>query len=224
MILSANIPLNAPAFLNNLHRDYRAGLHSPDYRALLIRETRARYPGLVEGLADLGRGRTARGEVRVLADADHIIPRSVWAILIPLVWNHPGPPPPTPDILSNLFWRTVSCNRGAPSRGEALDHEWIARIKVEAKALSSAPWALQLIQMFLRTKHDEGVNIDTPLDPRRVDTMMSGPDVSEVVEFIQRARQAQPGISQADLVDLVENRFPHIRIELDGRAPRVEIG
>jgi hypothetical protein len=224
MILSANIPLNAPAFLKNIQRDYRAGLHSSDYRALLIRETRARYPGLVEGLADAGRGRTARGEVRVVADADHIVPRSVWPILIPLVWNLPGPPPTTPDILSNLFWRTVSCNRGAPSRGEALDHDWITHIKAEARTLASAPWALRNIQMFLRTKHDEGVNIDTPLDPRRVDDMMSGPDVSEVVEFIQRARLAQPGISQADLVDLVENRFPHIRIELDGRAPRVEIG
>jgi hypothetical protein len=226
MILSKNIPLYVKTFLNNIRRDFRAGAYAEDYRGLLIRETRMRYPGLVEGLGDLGRGPTRRGEVRVLADADHIIPRSLWAILIPPAWNLPGTPPATPNILSNLFWRTVTCNRGAPSRGEALDHAWINHIKAEAQAgvNPTAHWANRYIQMFLQTKHDEGVNIDIPLDPGRVDQMQGGGDLSAVIAFIQRVRQARPGIGTNELVDLVENEFPHVRIETEGGAPRVEIG
>ena len=223
MILSRNIPLNVQAFLNNTYRDFHAGLHG-DYRALLIRETRTRYPGLVEGLADLGRGRTRRGEVRVIADADHIVPRSLWKILIPPVWNLPGAPPLTPDILSNLFWRTVPFNRGAESRGEALDQSWIRHIKAESKTKASKQWAQQYLLMFLRTKHDEGVNIDVPLAPGRVDQMSGGGDLSSVIEFIQKVRQAQPRIGTAELVKLVEERFPHICIEMDGQMPRIEIG
>jgi hypothetical protein len=192
---------------------------------LLIRETRRRYPGLVEGLADLGRGRTSRGEVRVIADADHIIPKSVWRILMPLGWTLPGGGPPnTPNILSNLFWRAVPFNRGSVERGEALDQPWINWIKAEPAANRTAQWARNHIEMFLRTKHDEGVNIDVPMAPGRVDQMQAGADLSEVVEFIQQVQQARPGISSAELVDLIENRFPHVRIETEGTEPRIEIG
>lgn len=225
MILSTNIPLNAQTFLNNVRRDFHAGLHASDYRSLLIRETRVRYPGLIEGLAHLGHARTQRGEVRILADADHIIPRSLWQILIPLVWNLPGDPPPTPDILSNLFWRTVKCNRGAPTRGEALDHAWIYYIQREARKCAPTPLlARTYIEMFLRSKYDEGLNIDVPHDPGKLDEMDGGCDVSSVIAFIQRSRVAQPRITERDLADLVESRFPHIRIEMDGSIPRIEIG
>lgn len=224
MILSRNIPLRVHTFLNRIHADYQAGLHSSDYRGLLIRETRARYPGLVEGLADMGRGRTRRGEVRVIADADHIIPRSVWNTLIPLVWNLPFPAPTTPHILSNLFWRTVTCNRGAPSRGEALDLPYIMRIRDEQALLASPQWARNHMLMFLRTKHDEGVNIDTPIHPNRVDQMMSGGDIATVLEFIELVRFKKPGILPHELAALVEQRFPHISIETEGSDPRIEIG
>ena len=224
MILSKNIPLDALTFLRNIHRDFQAGLHSTDYRELLIRETKRRYPGLVEGLADFGRGRTAKGQVRVLADADHIIPRSVWNLLIPVLWNQPGAAPQTPDILSNLFWRAVPFNRGAESRGEALDMNSIRIIKNEAKGKTTKAWAQKQVEIFLRTKHDEGVNVDIPVDPRRVDEMGSGHDLADVIEFIQKVRQKRPQIGSMELADMVENRFPHIRIELDGTVPRIEIG
>jgi hypothetical protein len=96
----------------------------------------------------------------------------LWQTLVPLAWNLPGTPPPTPHILSNLFWRTVSNNRGAATRGEALDQPYIHMFQMEAKTTASAQWAQSKIQFFLRTKHDEGVNIDVPVDPRRVDRMM----------------------------------------------------
>jgi len=224
MILSRNIPLNAYVFLGNIQRDFHARLYSSNYRELLIGETKRRYPGLVEGLADLGHGRTNKGQVRVLADADHIIPTSLWNILIPLVWNLSGTPPTTPDILSNLFWRTVSFNRGAETRGEALDQPWIRQIKNEAKSKTSRQWAQRHVEMFLRTKHDEGVNVDVPVDPGRINEMNRGCDLGDVIEFIQKARQTRPQISCGELVDLVENRFPHIRIETEGKVPRVEIG
>jgi hypothetical protein len=224
MILSRNIPLNAYAFLSNIQRDFYAQLFSSNYRGLLIGETKRRYPGLVEGLADLGHGRTNKGQVRVLADADHIIPTSLWNILIPLVWNLSGTPPTTPDILSNLFWRTVSFNRGSETRGEALDQPWIRQIKNEAKSKTSRQWAQRHVEMFLRTKHDEGVNVDVPVDPGRINEMSRGCDLGDVIEFIQKARQTRPQISSGELVDLVENRFPHIRIETEGKVPRVEMG
>jgi hypothetical protein len=224
MILSRNIPLNAYAFLSNIQRDFYAQLFSSNYRELLIGETKRRYPGLVEGLADLRHGRTNKGQVRVLADADHIIPTSLWNILIPLVWNLSGTPPPTPDILSNLFWRTVSFNRGSETRGEALDQPWIRQIKNEAKSKTSRQWAQRHVEMFLRTKHDEGVTVDVPVDPGRINEMSRGCDLGDVIEFIQKARQTRPQISSGELVDLVENRFPHIRIESEGKVPRVEMG
>jgi hypothetical protein len=224
MILSRRIPLNAQIFLGNIQRDFRSGLHSSDYRGMLIRETRLRYPGLVEGLADHGRGRTQRGEVRVIADADHIVPRSLWNLLVPRAWTLGGAAPATPDILSNLFWRSVPFNRGSVLRGEALDQPWIDIVKRESKTKASSDWALRWMERFLRTKHDEGVNIDVPVDPARVNDMRAGVDVSDVIEFVQRTRQAQPGITETELVDLVEERFPHIRIEIDSTGPRIEIG
>jgi hypothetical protein len=78
--------------------------------------------------------------------------------------------------------------------------------------------------MFLRSKYDEGLNIDVPHDPGKLDEMDGGCDVSSVIAFIQRSRVAQPRITERDLADLVESRFPHIRIEMDGSIPRIEIG
>jgi hypothetical protein len=225
VILSSNIPLHVDVFLDAIYRDFAEGRHSSDYRGLLLRETRARYPGLVDGLRDLGRRRKRPGDVSLLADADHIVPKSVWPILIPLAWNLPGAPPDTPHLLSNLFWRTVTLNRGAPSRGEAVDLQWIGHIKREAAAKKVTPlWARQYIEFFLRTKHDEGVNIDVPMNPHRVNDMVAGPDVSSVIEFVQMLRRSRPRISSKDIADAVETRFPHIRIEMDGAVPRIEIG
>jgi len=221
MIISNNIPLNLNTFLTNVRNDYNKGLYSAQYRQFLERETRARYPGLVEGLSEpIGGPR----RTRVIADADHIVPRSVWSLLIPLAWNLPGPPPPSPDVLSNLFWRTVTCNRGSEKRGEALDQADIRQIQLEAKTKTSPDWARFHISRFLRHKHDEGVNIDLPLDPHRIDRMTAGGDLAGVIEFIQKLRQQQPGISARAVAEAVENKFPHIEIETDSRGPRVSIG
>src|SRR5262245_40468810 len=99
MIISKNIPLNLQTFFDNVRRDYIHGLYSSNYRALLERETRARYPGLIEGLSET---RPGQRRTRVIADADHIVPRALWATLMPVAWNLPGSPPPSPDVLSNL--------------------------------------------------------------------------------------------------------------------------
>jgi hypothetical protein len=222
MILSKNIPLNADTFLANIKRDIDHGLQAGDYRALLIRETRLRYPGLIEGLSDHGQNR--RGGVRVLADADHIVPRAVWSVLIPPIWNLPGQPPTSPDILSNLFWRTVTYNRGAATRGEAVDLPWILHIKAEAPGKASPAWARQYVEMFLRTKHDEGVNVDVPIDPHRLDQQLVGNDLSEVIAFIQRTRAQRPGMPTGELVKLIEERYPHIRIETAAGRPEIHIG
>lgn len=221
MIISKNIPLTVNTFFLRVQSDYRQGLFSPDYRALLERETRVRYPGLVEGLSEPIRGRR---QIRVIADADHIIPRSLWPILMPLGWNLPGAPPPTPDVLSNLFWRTVTCNRGSEQRGEALDQRDIRRILAASQPERTPQWARQQILAFLRHKHDEGVNIDMPLDPARIDQMTSGADIAVVIDFIQSLRLRQPGVSAEAIAEAVEKKFPQIAIEIDARGPRISIG
>jgi hypothetical protein len=63
-----------------------------------------------------------------------------------------------------------------------------------------------------------------PLAPGRVDQMSGGGDLSSVIEFIQKVRQVKPRIGTEELVKLVEERFPHICIEMDGQMPRIELG
>jgi hypothetical protein len=221
MIVSRNIPLTLHTFFRNVQIDYDRGMYSGDYRGFLERETRKRYPGLVEGLSEAVGSRKG---TRVIADADHIVPRSLWATLIPLAWNLAGPPPASPDVLSNLFWRTVTYNRGSEKRGEALDQPDIRRIQFESKTKASAEWARFHILAFLRHKHDEGVNVDMPVEPHRIDQMTAGGDLAGVVEFIRRLRQQQPGISTHAIAEAVEKKFPHIQIDIDGRGPRIAIG
>ena len=118
---------------------------------------------------------------------------------MPLAWNLPGSPPPA-DTLGNLFWRTVSNNRGSTKRGDALDQHYITEFKREArlypkKTPAAVRWACSVISFFLETKRVEGVNIDLPVIPWKLDEMREGADVSDAIAFVQRLRELQPGIS-----------------------------
>jgi len=225
MILSRRIPLQPQRFLNRLYQDRQAGLCANDYRALLIRETKRQYPGLIEGLSRPGR--TRQGLERVIADADHIVPKSLWDTVMPLVWNLGGELPNV-NSLSNLFWRTVSNNRGSERRGDAFDQSYITEFKRQAKQYpahtpEAVHWALSVVEFFLRTKHDEGVNIDLPMQPNRIDELREAADVSDVIAFVQRLKEKQPGITPTELAAKVEEKFPYVQIETDARGPRIEI-
>lgn len=226
MIVSSRIPLEVQRFLNNLYQDRKAELFSSDYRGLLIRETKRRYPGLIKGLSRLGH--TRAGRERVIADADHIVPKSLWDIVMPLAWNLEGDPP-GPNTLSNLFWRTVGNNRGSTKRGDAFDQDYIEMFKRQAKQFpnktpEAVHWAFSVIEFFLQTKHVEGTNVDLPMQPHRLDAVREAPDVSQVVAFVQRLREANPRITPQQVADAVEEAFPSIQIETDSRGPRIEIG
>lgn len=225
MILSRNIPSDVQPFLNRLYQHQQAKLFSRDYRALLIRETERRYPGLIRGLSRTGH--TRRGLPRVVADADHIVPKSLWKLVMPLAWNLPGSPP-SADTLGNLFWRTVSNNRGSTKRGDALDQDYITEFKRQAqlhpkKTPSAAHWAWFVIGFFLETKKIEGVNIDLPLAPGKVDEMREAADVSEVIAFVEQLRDLYPGISPQSIAAKVEQRFAYVQIDISGPEPLIEI-
>src|SRR5215472_270852 len=70
----------------------------------------SRYPSLYTYVKVLDR-RT--GDPRFSADADHIIPKSVWNILMPATLRgQPGDKFPCySGVLSNLFWRDKKFNR-----------------------------------------------------------------------------------------------------------------
>jgi hypothetical protein len=53
--------------------------------------------------------------------------------------------------------------------------------------------------------------------------MTAGTDVSLVIEFIEQLRRQRPGISPSEVAALVEEKFPHILIEMEGKVPRIEI-
>jgi hypothetical protein len=226
MVVSRRIPLEVQRFLNNLYQDRAAHLYAKDYRGLLIRETKRRYPGLVKGLSRVGL--TRNGRERVIADADHIVPKSLWKIVMPLAWNLGGNVP-DPNSLSNLFWRTVTNNRGSTKRGDAFDQDYINQFKREArqfpnKTPDAVHWANGVIEFFLHTKHDEGVNIDTPMQPHRIDEHREGFDVSEAVAFVQRLREKNPRMTPDQIAEAVEGAFPAIKIENDSRGPWIELG
>ncbi len=225
VILSSKIPSNVQLFLNRLYQHQQAKLFSDDYRALLIRETEQRYPGLIRGLSRTGR--TRRGLPRVVADADHIVPRSLWELVMPLAWNLSGSPPPA-DTLGNLFWRTVRNNRGSTKRGDAFDQDYITEFKREAKLFpkktaAATHWAWFVIKFFLETKRIEGVNIDVPVQPGKVDEMRDAADVSEVIAFVQRLRDQRPGISAQSIADAVEERFAYVEIDMTAPEPLIRI-
>ncbi|MDQ2776462.1 MAG: hypothetical protein M3Y57_16335 [Acidobacteriota bacterium] len=130
--------------------------------------------------------------------------------------------------MGNLFWRTVSNNRGSTKRGDALDQDYITEFKRQAqlypkKTPAAVHWAWFVIGFFLETKRIEGVNVDVPLAPGKVDEMREAADVSEVIAFVQKLRDRRPGISPQSIAAKVEERFAYVQIDTTGPEPLIEI-
>ena len=156
MILTKSIPINAQDFVRRCSHDCRLGRYAKDgdYLEFLIAETRKSHQKLLEFLRVVDR---RSGKARYHAQADHIIPQSVWTLLMPSELCGPGRADgPFMHALSNLFWRGASEN-------QSLDHEAIRHIGLEATAVSrQAPskrqaWASKWIEIFLLTKRDEAL-------------------------------------------------------------------
>jgi hypothetical protein len=132
-----------------------------------------------------------KGQQRLYADADHIIPKSVWAALMPRDLIHP---PALCNLLSNLCWRDSDFNRDEQS-----DLFWIKVLKSEflgIKELEEAKkhrlsknlqkgvielwspdwerWSLGWVERFLCVKHDESMPFPgVPIDPFEFNEMES---------------------------------------------------
>jgi hypothetical protein len=175
VILSANIPFRADTFVRRCTDDVLRGRFAAnprDYLSFLIAETekRAQYRKVLDYIRVLDR---ERGDQRFYADADHIIPQSVWNILM-FGFIDPGRCGTAVNVLSNLFWRDLRWNRGS-------DQPLIDAVLAEAKSvrLGTRPgvaWRVRQIEMFLRTKREEGLPFPGDLvDPRALDELR-GPE------------------------------------------------
>jgi hypothetical protein len=122
------------------------------YLEFLIQASRAADPRILEYLRVTDR---ATGEPRYYGQADHIVPRAVWTILMPDDLLGPSAPDGYSAVLSNLFWRDQHFN-------ESCDQPVIAHIQAESTRTSrrtpqGRQWADKWIQFFLHTKRDEGM-------------------------------------------------------------------
>lgn len=150
MILSRRIPFRAETFIKRCADDVLEGRFCSDldgYRDYLLAETARRHKALLNYLTVVD---TTTGRPRVAADADHIIPRSVWNILMLGLLDRTRPA--SANVLSNLFWRDPQWNRGN-------DYSAIQTVWSEAKSGALAGpdgirWRKMWIEIFLRTKRE----------------------------------------------------------------------
>jgi hypothetical protein len=176
VILSRNIPLTTPTFIRRCTDDLLNSRYAPTrngHRDYLIAETRRRNPKL---LSYLRIPDSENKTVQYAADVDHIIPQAVWDILMFAFLPPSNPNASSFNVLSNLFWRDISWNRG-------LDAQCIHQIETEARTIqlnsrAGHEWRTRWIEIFLTTKHDEGLLFPGEiLDPFSFDDMLS-PDGS----------------------------------------------
>jgi hypothetical protein len=170
MILAKNIPIHADDFIRRCSTDIRLGRYAKDgdYRELLVTETGKSHAKLLEFLRVNDR---RPGKRRLYADADHIIPQSVWPVLMPSELQGKE----YVHAVANLFWRAVVEN-------QSLDNRFIQQIRSEqGRVAGQAPsqrqaWAKRWIETFLRTKHDEALVFPGDhIDPSRFHSMEGGP-------------------------------------------------
>jgi hypothetical protein len=156
MILTKQIPVNAQDFVRRCSHDCRVGNYAKngDHLEFLIAETGKSHQKLLDFLRVVDRG---PGAARYHAQADHIIPQSVWPILMPRELRGPnGPDGNFMHCLSNLFWR-------GPVENQALDQDAIKHIQREETAMLRQPpakrqeWMNRWIEIFLFTKRDEAL-------------------------------------------------------------------
>jgi hypothetical protein len=173
MITAKKIPLQAPAFIRSCTNDVMRGRFAASedgYLDFLVAETEKRDKRLLNYLRVWDR---AAGQARFSADADHIVPRSVWGILM-FGFLDRGRAGTSFNVLSNLFWRDRMWN-------QANDQLAISIIKSEATTVelhsrAGLEWRRKWIEIFLRTKHDEGFQLDADfVDPIALDDL-TGPD------------------------------------------------
>jgi hypothetical protein len=177
MIRSRSIPLTAPRFITACKDDVALNRYAPagDYLEYLIKVTKSRDSRLLSFIRVHDR-RT--GKPRYFAEADHIVPRAVWNLLMTDVVE-PGNGARACDVISNLFWRDPHFNKSN-------DQQTIDLVRSEAAARSFKPnstagidWRRKWIEILLRTKHDEGVMFPGEvLDPRVFDRMVAADEQS----------------------------------------------
>jgi hypothetical protein len=166
MILSKNIPKRVSTFLDRCRRDVLHGRFAKNpgaYLDFLVQATQAADPSLIQYLRVVDRD---SGGARYHGQADHIVPRAVWVILMPDDLLGSDTPDGYSAVLSNLFWRD-------PHFNASCDQPVIAHIRAEAAKRSrrqDPSWADGWIQFFLRTKRDEGMLFaGVPEDPLTLD-------------------------------------------------------
>jgi hypothetical protein len=155
------------------------------YLDYLAKETELRYPALHRHVKVLDR---QTGTPRFSADADHIIPKSVWDLLMPgpLSLSSGGPFPVYSGVLSNLFWRDKQFNRR--------DDNLAIRLVKEANSATmnadqKQSWREKWITIFLLTKQDEGVLCTADVcDPRKLDELIGPTKHSNWMAYGAKAR------------------------------------
>jgi hypothetical protein len=156
MILTKYIPISAADLIRRCGTDIRLGRFAADgnYLDYLIAETEKSHAKLLEYLRVIDR---RSGQPRYYAQADHIIPRSVWPLLMPRELRGPGAPDGNwVHSLSNLFWR-------GPQENRSHDQASIRMIQDEAPEVARRgpmqyrEWADRWIEIFLLTKRDEAL-------------------------------------------------------------------
>ena len=181
MIRGENIPLTSEEFVKHCTDDVLNGRYakSPDaYLKFLEEETEKRDKLYMDYLRIVDR---QSGHRRFSADADHIIPQSVWGILM-FGFLEPGKCGTSFNVLSNLFWRDPEFNR----KEDALA---IRLVKSEAPSvrLSSRKgfaWRKKWIEIFIGTKRPEGKAFPGySVDPAILDRL---PAADEQSNFMNR--------------------------------------
>jgi len=154
MIHARHIFTDPQEFIRRCATDCRLGRYAQndDYLEFLIQQTQRRDRKLLSYLARVGRG---YGETRYYADADHIVPKSIWHLLMPRELCGPDRPSGAyKHSLSNLIWRGQVENRRD-------DEQAIDMVFDEAHTRRSPSekriWANEWIRRFLVTKRDEAL-------------------------------------------------------------------
>jgi hypothetical protein len=177
MIHSRSIPLSARRFIAACKDDVALGRYAPsgDYLDYLIKVTKQRDSRLLSYIRVLDRH---SGQPRYSAEADHIIPQAVWHVLMTDVVE-PGKGARAFDVISNLFWRDPYFNKSNDQQAIDLILSDAASRSFKSNTRSRVDWREKWIQIFLRTKHDEGVSFPGEIvDPRIFDEMMAADEQS----------------------------------------------
>jgi hypothetical protein len=175
MICSRSIPLTAQKFIAACKDDVALGRYAPggDYLEYLIKVTKRCDSRLLSFFSVLDR---STGQPRYFAEADHIIPQTVWSVLLPEIVE-PCNGARACDVISNLFWRDPYFNKSNDQ--QAIDLIRSDASSSNASSRAGGDWRRNWIEILLRTKHDEGVLFPGEvLDPRMFDQMQAADEQS----------------------------------------------